>query len=70
MLSLASLVFTSKKPELRTATRPVWVPTGTYTGRVAVRSSGSFDVKTRDAKLSISHKYCQPIHLMDGYSYA
>ena len=45
------------------------VPTGTYTGRVAVRSSGFFDVKTRDTKLNVSHKYCKPIHLMDGYSY-
>ena len=52
---------------------PVWsktkVLTGTYTGRVAVRSSGHFDVKTRDAKLNVSHKHCQPIYLMDGYSY-
>ena len=46
------------------------VPTGTYVGRVAVRSTGSFDVKTKDAKLNVSHKYCKPIHLMDGYSYA
>lgn len=46
------------------------VLTGTYVGRVAVRSSGHFDVKTRDAKLNVSHKYCKPIHLMDGYSYA
>ena len=45
------------------------VPPGTYTGRVAVRSSGFFDVKTGDAKLNVSHKYCKPIHLMDGYSY-
>ena len=46
------------------------VPTGTYVGRVAVRSTGSFDVKTKDAKLTVSHKYCKPIQLMDGYSYA
>ena len=46
------------------------VPTGTYTGRVAVRSKGSFNVKTRDTKLTVSHKYCKQIHLMDGYSYA
>ena len=43
---------------------------GAYTGRVAVRSSGYFDVKTGDAKIMVSHKYCKPIHLMDGYSYA
>ena len=46
------------------------VPTGTYTGRVAVRSSGFFDVKTGDAKINVSHKYCKQIHLMGGYSYA
>ena len=46
------------------------VPEGVYTGRVAVRSSGRFDVKTKDAMLNVSYKYCQPIHLMDGYSYA
>ena len=33
-------------------------------------SKGSFDVKTRDTKLTVSHKYCKQIHLMDGYSYA
>lgn len=46
------------------------VPAGTYTGRVAVRSSGHFDIKTKDAKITVSHRYCKPIHLMDGYSYA
>lgn len=46
------------------------VPTGTYSGRVAVRSSGSFDVKTKDTKITVSYKYCQSIHLMDGYNYA
>ena len=46
------------------------VPAGTYTGRVAVRSSGQFDVKTKDAKITVSHKYCKSIYLMDGYSYA
>lgn len=45
-------------------------PAGTYTGRVAVRSSGHFDVKAKDAKLTVPHKYCKPLHLMDGYSYA
>ena len=46
------------------------VPTGTYAGRVAVRSTGHFDIKTKDAKITVSHKYCKPTHLMDGYSYA
>ena len=46
------------------------IPVGVYIGRIAVRSSGHFDVKTKDAKLTAPHKYCKPIHLMDGYSYA
>lgn len=46
------------------------IPVGVYIGRIAVRSSGFFDVKTKDAKLAVSHKYCsKPLHLMDGYSY-
>ena len=28
------------------------------------------DVKTKDAKITVSHKYCKPTHLMDGYNYA
>ncbi len=45
-------------------------PAGTYTGRVVVRSSGYFDIKTKDTKITVSHKYCKSLHLMDGYSYA
>lgn len=43
---------------------------GVYTGRVATRSSGSFDVKTKNTKITVSHKYCKLIHFMDGYTYA
>lgn len=46
------------------------VPASTYVGRVAVRSTGYFDVKTRNTKITMSYKHCKPIHLMDGYSYA
>ncbi len=51
------------------------VPTGKragiYTGRVIVRASGSFDIRTTAGKVQgISHRYCQPIHRNDGYSYA
>jgi 5-methylcytosine-specific restriction endonuclease McrA len=43
---------------------------GTYTGRVAVRSSGSFNISTTTGIIQgISHKYCQQIHKKDGYSY-
>jgi 5-methylcytosine-specific restriction endonuclease McrA len=43
---------------------------GTYVGRVAVRSTGSFNISTTNGLVQgISHKYCQPIHQKDGYAY-
>jgi 5-methylcytosine-specific restriction endonuclease McrA len=43
---------------------------GTYVGRVAVRSTGSFNISTTNGLVQgISHKYCQPIHKKDGYNY-
>jgi len=43
---------------------------GTYVGRVAVRSSGSFNIKTKKATVEgISWKYCQLIYWLDGYTY-
>jgi 5-methylcytosine-specific restriction endonuclease McrA len=44
---------------------------GSYAGRVLCRASGSFDVVTKSGRVTgISHKYCNPIHKKDGYSYA
>ena len=43
---------------------------GTYVGRVAVRSTGSFNITTEQGTVQgISYKYCQVVHKMDGYSY-
>ena len=43
---------------------------GSYLGRVAVRSSGSFNIKTvTQIVQGISYKYCQQIHRKDGYVY-
>ncbi|WP_126597211.1 RNA-guided endonuclease IscB [Dictyobacter aurantiacus] len=43
---------------------------GTYVGRVAVRSSGYFNiVTTRGTIQGISYHYCHMIHRSDGYSY-
>jgi 5-methylcytosine-specific restriction endonuclease McrA len=43
---------------------------GTYVGRVLVRASGSFDIRTRTGRVQgISHRFCTPIHRCDGYSY-
>jgi 5-methylcytosine-specific restriction endonuclease McrA len=44
---------------------------GTYFGRVAVRSTGSFNISSPYGLIQgISHKYCTHIHKKDGYSYA
>lgn len=44
---------------------------GIYTGRVAVRSNGSFNISTAQSLVQgISHKYCKTVHKKDGYSYA
>ncbi|MDJ0674334.1 MAG: RNA-guided endonuclease IscB [Calothrix sp. MO_167.B42] len=44
---------------------------GEYAGRVAVRTTGSFNISTKNGLIQgISHKYCTPIHKKDGYSYA
>jgi 5-methylcytosine-specific restriction endonuclease McrA len=43
---------------------------GIYIGRVAVRASGSFNVRTAMGTVqSINHRYCTLIHRCDGYNY-
>ena len=43
---------------------------GSYTGRVAVRASGSFNIQTgRGVVQGISHKHCRLIQRADGYGY-
>ncbi len=43
---------------------------GSYRGLVAVRSSGSFNIKTvSETVQGINHKYCKQIHRKDGYVY-
>ena len=43
---------------------------GKYVGRVAVRTSGSFNISASELVSGVSHKYCSLIHRKDGYSYA
>jgi 5-methylcytosine-specific restriction endonuclease McrA len=43
---------------------------GTYVGRVAVRSTGSFNISASTLVQGISHKYCSAIHKKDGYAYS
>jgi 5-methylcytosine-specific restriction endonuclease McrA len=42
---------------------------GTHLGRIAVRSSGSFDVSTVKGLITSNHKYCRVVHKKDGYKY-
>ncbi|MFB2976057.1 RNA-guided endonuclease IscB [Microseira sp. BLCC-F43] len=44
---------------------------GIYIGRVLCRATGSFDIVTKDGRISgISYRYCFKVHQKDGYSYA
>lgn len=44
--------------------------TGSYTGRVAVRASGNFNIQTPAGVVQgISHKHCQRLQRNDGYGY-
>ena len=43
---------------------------GVYVGRVLVRASGSFDIRTKQGRVQgISHRCCTPVQRCDGYSY-
>lgn len=43
---------------------------GSYVGRIAVRATGSCNIKTRHNTLQGIHfRYCKPLHRGDGYSY-
>lgn len=42
---------------------------GTHIGRVAVRSSGSFNVTHTTTVQGISYRYCRKLHACDGYNY-
>jgi 5-methylcytosine-specific restriction endonuclease McrA len=42
---------------------------GEYVGRVAVRTSGSFNISAKELVQGVGHKYCQILHRKDGYSY-
>jgi 5-methylcytosine-specific restriction endonuclease McrA len=45
--------------------------TGLHVGRVAVRSTGSFDIKTPQGVVQgISHKHCTLVQRADGYGYS
>lgn len=44
---------------------------GKYKGRVAVRSSGNFNITTTESTIQgVNHKYCRLLQKNDGYSYS
>jgi 3-dehydroquinate synthase class II len=44
---------------------------GSYVGRVAVRKTGNFNIKTKnDTVQGINYKYCRHLHKSDGYTYS
>jgi len=56
--------------DLVTATVPSGKKAGTHIGRVAVRTSGRFNITTAAGTAQgISHKYCRRLHQADGYTY-
>nr|WP_274522339.1 RNA-guided endonuclease IscB [Ectothiorhodospira mobilis] len=49
---------------------PTGKKAGTHTGRVAVRSTGSFNIRTdRGIVQGISHRHCRLLQRADGYGY-
>lgn len=42
---------------------------GEHVGRVAVRTTGSFNISASELVQGISYKYCQTVHHKDGYGY-
>ncbi|MDJ0535807.1 MAG: hypothetical protein QNJ70_25515, partial [Xenococcaceae cyanobacterium MO_207.B15] len=43
---------------------------GSYLGKVAIRSTGSFNIKTVTKTVQgINYKYCSIVHRKDGYLY-
>lgn len=56
--------------DLVTATVPTGKRAGAYTGRVAIRATGSFNIQTPNGVVQgVSHRYCQLIQRADGYGY-
>jgi 5-methylcytosine-specific restriction endonuclease McrA len=50
---------------------PTGAKKGTYTGRVLVRTRGSFDIVTKTGRVTdISSKYCRLVQKTEGYRYA
>ena len=58
-----------KTGDLVKATVPSGKNKGTHFGRVAVRSSGNFNLKKGNSLLGVSWRHCQMLQVSDGYNY-
>ncbi len=49
---------------------PTGKKAGTHIGRVAIRATGNFNIKTKSGTVQgISYRYCMMLHRTDGYTY-
>ncbi len=49
---------------------PTGKKSGTYVGKVSVRTKGSFNITTGTGTVEgISYRFCRPLYKVDGYSY-
>jgi hypothetical protein len=56
---------------VRAVVPPSSTKAGTYVGRLAVRATGSCNLKTAAGTIQGIHvRYCRQIHRADGYTYA
>jgi hypothetical protein len=55
--------------DLARAVVPSGKNAGTHTGRIAVRSSGSFAIRTARGLYTARHKYFRLLQRADGYAY-
>ena len=65
-----SVVHGFKTGDMVTASVPTGKKQGVHVGRVAVRSSGSFNIQTKTCVVQgISHKHCRILQRSDGYNF-
>jgi hypothetical protein len=65
-----SVVHGFKTGDMVAASVPTGKKQGVHVGRVAVRSSGSFNVQTHNGVVQgLSHKHCRILQRSDGYNF-
>lgn len=70
-LSAAKQYFGFRTGDIVAACVPSGKKVGSYQGRVAVRSSGSFNIQTATGTVQgIAHRHCRILQRADGYAYS